>query len=214
MAELSTIARPYAEGLMEALQERKASAEEMTRVLDAVAQLALVARDPQVNQLAGDPGLTEDQLYSVLDGMLDADQPAEVKNLLRVVVQNGRIDALPEIARQFRILKNRSEGVADAYIETAFPLTDDELKELLEALAKKFPGVKLHPAINLTRELQHFALHHVAQAVNTSNAVGQRDHGALCAKISGNAEAFDTLLQQFTDFTGIELHLTAPNFMR
>ena len=69
-------------------------------------------------------------------------------------------------------------------------------------------------AINLTRELQHFALHHVAQAVNTSNAVGQRDHGALCAKISGNAEAFDTLLQQFTDFTGIELHLTAPNFMR
>lgn len=153
MAELSTIARPYAEGLMEALQERKASAEEMTRVLDAVAQLALVARDPQVNQLAGDPGLTEDQLYSVLDGMLDADQPAEVKNLLRVVVQNGRIDALPEIARQFRILKNRSEGVADAYIETAFPLTDDELKELLEALAKKFPGVKLHPVVSVEKEL-------------------------------------------------------------
>lgn len=149
MAELSTIARPYAEGLMEALQERKASAEEMTRVLDAVAQLAQVARDPQVNQLAGDPGLTEDQLY----GVLDADQPAEVKNLLRVVVQNGRIDALPEIARQFRILKNRSEGVADAYIETAFPLTDDELKELLEALAKKFPGVKLHPVVSVEKEL-------------------------------------------------------------
>lgn len=85
--------------------------------------------------------------------MLDADQPAEVKNLLRVVVQNGRIDALPEIARQFRILKNRSEGVADAYIETAFPLTDDELKELLEALAKKFPGVKLHPVVSVEKEL-------------------------------------------------------------
>ncbi len=153
MAELSTIARPYAEGLMESLQERKASAEEMTRVLDAVAQLAQVARDPQVNQLAGDPGLTEDQLYGVLDGMLDADQPAEVKNLLRVVIQNGRIDALPEIARQFRILKNRSEGVADAFIETAFPLTDDELKELLEALAKKFPGVKLHPVVSVEKEL-------------------------------------------------------------
>ena len=153
MAELSTIARPYAVGLMEALQERKASAQDMSAVLDAVAQLALVARDPQVNQLAGDPGLTEDQLYGVLDGMLDADQPAEVKNLLRVVVQNGRIDALPEIARQFRILKNRSEGVADAYIETAFPLTDDELKELLEALAKKFPGVKLHPVVSVEKEL-------------------------------------------------------------
>lgn len=153
MAELSTIARPYAEGLMEALQERKASAQEMTRVLDAVAQLAQVSRDPQVGQLAGDPGLTDEQLLGVLDGMLGADQPEEVKNLLRVVIQNGRIDALPEIARQFRILKNKSEGVADAYIETAFPLTDDELKELLEALAKKFPGVKLHPVVSVEKEL-------------------------------------------------------------
>lgn len=153
MAELSTIARPYAEGLMEALQDRKASAQEMTRVLDAVAQLAQVSRDPQVGQLAGDPGLTDEQLFGVLDGMLDADQPEEVKNLLRVVIQNGRIDALPEIARQFRILKNKSEGVADAYIETAFPLTDDELKELLEALAKKFPGVKLHPVVSVEKDL-------------------------------------------------------------
>ncbi|WP_295477279.1 F0F1 ATP synthase subunit delta [uncultured Sutterella sp.] len=153
MAELSTIARPYAEGLMEALQERKASAQEMTRVLDAVAQLAQMSRDPQVGQLAGDPGLSDDQLFGVLGGMLGADQPEEVKNLLRVVIQNGRIDALPEIARQFRILKNKSEGVADAYIETAFPLTDDELKELLEALAKKFPGVKLHPVVSVEKEL-------------------------------------------------------------
>ena len=58
-----------------------------------------------------------------------------------MVIQNGRVDALPEIARQFRILKNESEGVADALIETAFPLSDAELKDLLEALAKKFPGV-------------------------------------------------------------------------
>ena len=50
--------------------------------------------------------------------------------------------------------------------------------------------------------------------MNAGNAVGQRNHRALSAKISGNAEAFDTLLQQFADFTGIELHLTAPNFMR
>lgn len=70
---------------------------------------------------------------------MGADQPDEVKNLLRVVIQNGRVDALPEIARQFRILKNESEGVADALIETAFPLSDADLKDLLEALAKKFP---------------------------------------------------------------------------
>ena len=50
--------------------------------------------------------------------------------------------------------------------------------------------------------------------MNAGDAVGHRNNGALRAKISGYAEAFDSLLQQIADFTGIELHLTAPNFMR
>lgn len=153
MAELSTIARPYAEGLIEALKERKASAQEMTKVLEGLVQLAQVSEDPQATQLAGDPGLSDDQVFGVLDGMLDAGQPEEVKNLLRVVIQNGRIEALSEIARQFRILKNQSEGVSDVLIETAFPLTDDELKALVDALAKKFPGVKLHPVVSVEKAL-------------------------------------------------------------
>ena len=146
MAELSTIARPYAVGLMEALQERKASAQDMSAVLDAVSRLAETAVDPQIGQLEGDPGLTDDQFYDIFASVVGADQPDEVKNLLRV-------DALPEIARQFRILKNESEGVADALIETAFPLSDAELKDLLEALAKKFPGVKLHPVVSVEKAL-------------------------------------------------------------
>lgn len=156
MAELSTIARPYAVGLMEALQERKASAQDMSAVLDAVSRLAETAVDPQIGQLGqleGDPGLTDDQFYDIFASVVGADQPDEVKNLLRVVIQNGRVDALPEIARQFRILKNESEGVADALIETAFPLSDAELKDLLEALAKKFPGVKLHPVVSVEKAL-------------------------------------------------------------
>ena len=104
MAELSTIARPYAVGLMEALQERKASAQDMSAVLDAVSRLAETAVDPQIGQLEGDPGLTDDQFYDIFASVVGADQPDEVKNLLRVVIQNGRVDALPEIARQFRIL--------------------------------------------------------------------------------------------------------------
>ena len=153
MAELSTIARPYAVGLMEALQERKASAQDMSAVLDAVSRLAETAVDTQIGQLEGDPGLTDDQFYDIFASVVGADQPDEVKNLLRVVIQNGRVDALPEIARQFRILKNESEGVADALIETAFPLSDAELKDLLEALAKKFPGVKLHPVVSVEKAL-------------------------------------------------------------
>lgn len=153
MAELSTIARPYAEALIEALQDRKAGAEEMARVLEAVDLLARVAQDSQVLELAGDPKVTDKQVFDVIEGVLAGDVPAEVKNLLQTVVQNDRLEAVPEIARQFRNLKNASEGVADALIETAFPLSDVEVSELVAALAKKFPGVKLHPIVTVDKDL-------------------------------------------------------------
>ncbi len=153
MAELSTIARPYAQGLMQALQDRKAGAEELAQVLASLNVVAQAARDPQVIELAGDPKVTEEQVYDLVEGVAGQDIPEEVKNLLKVVVQNGRLEALPEIARQFRDLKNAAEGVADAYIETAFPLSDKELKELLAALGKKFPGLELHPIVTVKKEL-------------------------------------------------------------
>lgn len=153
MAELSTIARPYAEALIEALQDRKAGAEDMARVLEAVDTLARVAADAQVLELAGDPKVTDQQVFDVIESVLGEDAPVEVKNLLQTVVQNDRLEAVPEIARQFRNLKNASEGVADAYIETAFPLSDAEVSELVAALAKKFPGVKLHPIVTVDKDL-------------------------------------------------------------
>ena len=153
MAELSTIARPYAEALIEALQDRKAGAEEMARVLEAVDFAAKVARDPQISELAGDPKVTDQQVFDIIEEVLGSDVPSEVKNLLQTVVSNDRLEAMPEIARQFRELKNASEGVADAYIETAFPMSDAEVSELVAALAKKFPGVKLHPIVTVDKDL-------------------------------------------------------------
>ena len=60
--------------------------------------------------------------------------------------------------------------------------------------------------IGVVGEFEHFALHHVVQTVNTANTVGNRNDGPLGTEISGDPEAFDSLLQQFADFTGIKLH--------
>lgn len=153
MAELSTIARPYASGLMKALQERKAGADEVAEVLQALKAICAVAQDPQVATLVGDPKLTDDQLFNLIEDACGGSLPKDAANLLRVVVENDRLEVMPEIARQFHELKNFSEGVADAYIETAFELSDDELKGLLDKLASKFPGVKLTPIVRVNPEL-------------------------------------------------------------
>lgn len=153
MAELSTIARPYAQGFIKALTERNAGAEEVTQALDALDALALIAQDPQAVSLVGNPKLTDDQLFDMITAVSGGSYPKEVVNLLRVVIENGRLDALPEIAAQCRELNNLSEGIADAYIETAFELSQAELDSLLESLTQKFPGMKLHPIVTVNPEL-------------------------------------------------------------
>ena len=153
MAELSTIARPYAQGLIQALQDRNAGAEDAAQTLDALEAVAAVAQRPEFATLVGDPKLTDDQLCDLIVGVCGRTLPAEVANMLRVVIENGRLEAMPEIASQFRKLKNSSEGVADAYIETAFELSQAEIDSLLESLAKKFPGMKLAPIVAVKPEL-------------------------------------------------------------
>ena len=154
MAELSTIARPYAHALLLSLQDAKKGPEEaadLAAVLDGIAQ---VVTTPELVSVIGDPKLSSEQIYDlIIAGLGQVKLPEEAVNLLKVVVENGRLEAVPEIARQFRELKNQSEGVADAYIETAMPMTDAEINDLIVSLGKRFPTLKLTPIVTVNKEL-------------------------------------------------------------
>lgn len=154
MAELSTIARPYAHALLLALRDAKKGPEEaadLAAVLDGIAQ---VVTTPELVSVIGDPKLSSEQIYDlIVAGLGQVKLPEEAANLLKVVVENGRLEAVPEIARQFRELKNQSEGVADAYIESAMPMTQAEVDDLVANLGKGFPGLKLTPIVTINEAL-------------------------------------------------------------
>jgi F-type H+-transporting ATPase subunit delta len=135
MAELSTIARPYAEALFQAASAAKA-AEAWLGPLEAVAQ---AAASPQVAAVASDPRLSEAQVFDLLAAFWREALPAELANFLKLVIENDRLAALPEVASQFRALKNDAEGTADCLIESAFAMTDAQVAELVALLARKFP---------------------------------------------------------------------------
>jgi F-type H+-transporting ATPase subunit delta len=65
-----------------------------------------------------------------------------------VVIDNGRISVLPEIASQFRTLKNAQSGASDATVYSAFALDGAALAELATALDKRF-GRKLNLQVEL-----------------------------------------------------------------
>lgn len=152
MAELSTIARPYAEALFAAASADRSAAGALDRWLPVVAEMAAVARHPEVAQVVNDPKLGNAQVYELMRGLIKSPLPPAAENFLKLVVDNGRLAVLPEVARQFRALKNGTEGQADCLIESALPLSDEQVKDLLWSLSRKF-GLKLIPEVRVDPDL-------------------------------------------------------------
>jgi F-type H+-transporting ATPase subunit delta len=147
MAELATIARPYAEALFEVAQGGGAS--QTTPQLDA---LAALAADPQLRQFADSPKVADEQVFELMTSVAGTPLSDSVRNLLRAVLDNGRLAALPEIAAQFHALVNQRSGVSDAAIYSAYPIEAAQLPEVLAALEKRF-GRKLNASVHLEPEL-------------------------------------------------------------
>jgi F-type H+-transporting ATPase subunit delta len=147
MAELATIARPYAEALFKAIGPQDAQA-----VSQQVNALASVATDPQVRQFADNPKVSSAQVFELLTSVVKVFLGDGAKNLLRTVIDNGRLAALPEIASQYQSLVNASSGVSDALIESAFPIDATKLAEVQAALEKRF-GRKLNASVVVKPEL-------------------------------------------------------------
>ena len=147
MAEPSTIARPYAAALFQS--STAADGAQLAAQLDA---LAGIAGDAGLRQFASDPKITDEQVYTLVSGIAGNDLSPKLKNLLNVVIDNGRLAVLPEIASQFRTLVNDRGGVSDAHIVSAFPLDDKQRADLAKVLEKRF-GRQLKTSVSVDSSL-------------------------------------------------------------
>jgi F-type H+-transporting ATPase subunit delta len=146
MAEIATIARPYAEALFQA---SGAGAADTVAWLD---ELASVAADEQLRQYADNPRTTPEQVFSLVTGVIKTSLPTMAQNFLRTVIDNGRLAALPEIADQFRALKNAQQGAFEAVVYSAFAIDSAALADLSGVLEKSFAR-KLNLQVELQPEL-------------------------------------------------------------
>jgi F-type H+-transporting ATPase subunit delta len=146
MAELATIARPYAEALFKAVADQGANARE---VADQVGALAQVAGNPQVRAFADNPKVADQQVHDLIVGSLHPLQLSPLAlNLLRTLIENNRLAAVREIATQYRALVNQSTGISDATIFSAFPIEPAQISDVVASLEKRF-GRKLNATVVL-----------------------------------------------------------------
>ena len=147
MAEIATIARPYAEALFKTGGGASLAAE--------VQAMAAVASDADMRQFADNPKAVASQIFNVISDVLARQSVvlgSPAQNFLRTVIENGRLSALPEIAAQFQHLVNASSGVSDATIYSAFPIADAHLADVTASLEKRFAR-KLKAVVELDPEL-------------------------------------------------------------
>jgi F-type H+-transporting ATPase subunit delta len=143
MAELATLARPYAEALFQV-----ASKGDLTQVSEQVDALAAVAADAHLLQFADNPKASAAQVIGVIEAVLKTPLGDTAKNLLGTVIANGRLTVLPEIAAQFHALVNERSGTSDAQVFSAFPIDAAQLSALVATLEKRF-GCKLKPTVQI-----------------------------------------------------------------
>jgi F-type H+-transporting ATPase subunit delta len=147
MAELATIARPYAEALYQVAAKHDVKA--WGQQLDA---LALVAQDAELRSFADNPKITPKQVFDVIASAAKLPLADGVQNFLRAVIENGRLAALPAVVGQFHALANAAAGVADAQIFSAYPIEPAQLAEVVATLEKRF-GRKLEAQVQLEPSL-------------------------------------------------------------
>ncbi|CAD5370177.1 ATP synthase subunit delta [Rubrivivax sp. A210] len=147
MAELATLARPYAEALFKSVSITDAQS-----TVTQLSEAAQVAADEALRSFADNPRVSVDQVFGIVSTATKTQLGERVKNLLRVVIENGRLAALPEISAQFQHLVNARSGSSDATIYSAFAIEGDALAEVVAMLEKRFDR-KLKARVEIVPEL-------------------------------------------------------------
>lgn len=148
MAELLTLARPYAKAAFAYASEQGATDNWST----ALNLLSAAVQDEAFSAYLNRPELTPAEQVSIFAKVLGEDQTAAVSNFLTLLAENNRLALLPEIQAEYEQLKSQNNNNVDVVIESAFPLSADQEQVLKAALEKRFNStvsivVEVNPAL-------------------------------------------------------------------
>lgn len=133
MSEIQTIARPYAQAVFGLAQ----AAGDYQNWSDALRWLGAIAADPQVQELAQNPRIEEASLVRLIEDLAGDKLFDEAKNFLRLLTQNGRVLAVPQIAEQFESMRAEAEGTIEAELVSALEVPSDQQAKLARSLSKR-----------------------------------------------------------------------------
>jgi F-type H+-transporting ATPase subunit delta len=148
MAELSTLARPYAKAAFEYAVEAK----DLQGWSDSLTLAASVAQQSAVEELLTSPSVTAAKQAEAVQDICGDELATACQNFISILSENRRLQLLPQISQQFDVMKANLEKAVDVDVVAAAKLDAAQQKTLSEALSAKLER-KVNLQVSLDKSL-------------------------------------------------------------
>jgi len=125
-------AQRYAQAVYQAMLEQWQSALNQVQ--------AVLSKDQALVATLADGSKNFSERAKALEAALPKGTPSEIKNLLKVMLQDGNLDLLSEVGSSLGRIVSGQQAPVKAEITSAVELSDKEKEALRQSLAKQFGG--------------------------------------------------------------------------
>ncbi|SDC17421.1 F0F1 ATP synthase subunit delta [Acinetobacter boissieri] len=145
MAELLTLARPYAKAAFSYAAEQGVT----DNWSNALQMLSAAVQDEAFSAYLNRPEITPEGQLKLFTHVLGEAQSESLSKFILLLAENDRLSLLPQVLSEYEELKSRLNKIVDITIESAFPLTAVQEQLLTKALETRFnSGVKVSVSVN------------------------------------------------------------------
>ncbi len=148
MTDLATLARPYAEAVFKIAKQSNA----VEQWSDMLTFLSALASDADIVATTNNPKVSKATLQQLLLDISQDQLNQEGINFLKLLVENGRVTLLPEIAGLYEQSRAEDENYVDVDVKTAYAFTQAEEKKLVTTLEKKL-NKSVHMSVQTDQSL-------------------------------------------------------------
>ena len=133
MAENTTLARPYAQAIVNLAKE----SDQLQHWSDMLALLEAVTVDPAMAELIESPNVDDADCLNLLADICGNSIDDSAKEFLSVLVENGRLGIIADIRQLFEFEKAKAEGSITAQVTSARELNATQQAALIAALRQR-----------------------------------------------------------------------------
>lgn len=170
MSEFETAARPYARAIFECANESNS----LTEWADAMQAASAIASDDEMQVIFKQPSMLASEkavlFLSVFAG-LKMTAPTEFENLITLLAENGRLEAIASINERYESLKQEAEGVIEVQVTSAKALSQEQQADISASLTKRL-GKKVSLTTEIDESLIAGAIIHAGDLVIDGSAKG------------------------------------------